>query len=186
MRTRTITSLFLLLALPLSQACDSRADETDLEEQQILFLALQQPSRNTATNNCVPQHQSAIRCANMAGVSQTAYVAGLQTAYNISVPAAADGSTGGPAEICQVYPGSRVWTAGSSSYTEPGKNCHYTCELEYWDDMIEQGRCTAGTYTSVGNNLAGCGPFAWKTTCSVAQMNNCLNACLTQGTVLPQ
>ncbi len=184
MRIRLLT--LLLLALTIAQACDSRADEVDLEAQQVLFLALQQPTRDSATNNCVPQQQSAIRCAGQAGISQAAYVVGIQTAYSISVPAAADGSTGGPAEICQVYPGSRVWTAGTSYYTEPGKNCHYTCELEYWEDQTRQGRCTAANYTSLGNDLAGCGPFVWKTTCSVAQMNNCLNACLAQGTVLSQ
>lgn len=179
------TAIITLLLCAAFAACDSRADEPDLEEQQVIFLAATLPGEETSTNNCVPQQESAIRCAASASVDQASYVAIVESAYSVTVPAAEGGGTGGATEICEVYPDSSVWTSGDTYYTAAGKNCHYTCELEYWDDQIEAGNCTAANYSNLTTELSGCPPFVWKTTCNVSQMQNCLNACLTQGTLLP-
>lgn len=184
--SKKIVPLVLLGAgLAFAAACDSRADEPDLEEQQALFLALTLPTKDSSTNNCVPQQQSAIRCAEAASAGQATYVALVESNYSVTVPAAAGGGTGGADEICQVYPASSAWTSGDSYYTEPGKDCHYTCELEFWEDQLSAGNCTAANYSTLTGDLALCGPFVWKNFCSISQMNNCLNACLVQGSLLP-
>lgn len=159
--------------------CDSRANEKDMEQEQALFLYVLRPE---ARSECQKSEGTALSCATAAGLTEAAYVSRVEAAWRISVPAHASG--GSAAAICTALPGSPNWQAGAASHADTGKACHLRCNQEYYQQALEGGRCTSGSYADLQTALAACGPFVWKTTCSVEQMRYCLNACLVQGTLL--
>ncbi|MBE7440811.1 MAG: hypothetical protein HS115_20375 [Spirochaetales bacterium] len=171
--------IFLYALLVSVLFCDSRAGEKNKEQELNLILLFLQEEKGSP---CIQAETSGLSCAMAAGRTEALYVASVQTAWKIQVPAHTAGQS--PAAICQVLGNSPNWSAGGATHADSGKACQLGCQKEYYDQAISEGRCQAATYETLQTQLATCGPFVWKTSCNVEQMKNCLNACFVQGTLL--
>ncbi|MGV6853009.1 MAG: hypothetical protein ACWA5R_12650 [bacterium] len=99
---------------------------------------------------CLADQSAALSCAASASATAT-YVAGLESAYGVVVPAPQ-----GSAEICSVLPASNDFPVPGQANSAGAKSCVLECEEQYWQTQQNGGQCTADNYANLipANDMA--------------------------------
>ena len=161
MKRRWLLSLALLVLIG---ACDSKADEPDLEEERtnFLILLLESAGRADSSTACQTAQTTALSCAGNAGLTAT-YIASVQSSFGVSVS-----SPQGASEICTALSGAAFFASMSSG----AKVCYFNCTNTFWQTGQNQGSCTGGAYAGYASS-------------ATTTITSCFTNCLSQSTFFP-
>ncbi|MCB1325134.1 MAG: hypothetical protein KDK35_07910 [Leptospiraceae bacterium] len=153
-----------LAVLVLVGACDSKADEPDLEEERTnyLILLLESTGRTNSAAACQTAQTTALSCAGNAGLTAV-YIASVQSSFGVSVS-----SPQGASEICTALSGAAFFAGMSNG----AKVCYFDCTNSFWQTGQNQGSCTGGAYVTYASG-------------ATTTITNCFTACLSRSTFFP-